>query len=123
VYPQVPDGYKAAFGYVRDDPAESLEVHPRYSAEGSKGTTIAVIFAADDEHRISPVAVGVASCGPNDQFSRRIGRTAALGRALKQMRGDEPAAEHDDQAALEHVGTPDQPDNAQESASAEGLVG
>lgn len=76
-----PEGLRVKYQYIRDDPEATLRLHPRWSIEGTKGTTVARLFDADD----TVVAEGVASCGPNDNFSRVIGRDVSLGRALKSL--------------------------------------
>lgn len=76
--PQVPDGYDVHYEHERFEPrliegrTLNREVHGRTTA-----------FVQKDDGDV--VAEGVAWCGIHDQFNRRLGRTIALGRALKKM--------------------------------------
>lgn len=78
--------YRHAHGARRLVP-DRLRGQVRHAAGLWAGSsTLAVISNPDD----SVVSIGVAYCRPGDQFSKRLGRTIALGRALKAL-----AAEHD----------------------------
>src|SRR5262249_30536680 len=83
------DGHRYTIEYDRNIevvPFGSLT--PRISPKGGK-TTVTIIDIADN-----PIAVGEAFCAPykrepapnsNDNFNRSIGRSIALGRALKAL--------------------------------------
>lgn len=98
--PQLPDGYKVKYrhrrlaagsGHYIDELAHgSFPIAP--AAKG--GETEAKVYDPDD----SVVAIGVATCHERDNFSRRIGRDIALGRALKRLAEKQLMAEEIDAA-------------------------
>lgn len=62
-----------------------------YPAEPKGGTTVVEIVSPklDDDGEVVEVvviAVGKANCSPRDNYNRRLGRTIALGRALKSLK-------------------------------------
>ena len=67
---------------------DHLAVIPKrmgYRGEGPRGQggfTVAALYPVGST---DPVALGVAYCHPQDQFSRPLGRRIALGRALKAL--------------------------------------
>lgn len=74
--PELPVGYSVRYRHHR------VAVDNDLRLLGPKGgETEARVYGPDD----SLVAIGVAVCHPSDNFSRRLGRSIALGRALKQL--------------------------------------
>lgn len=54
----------------------------RFFPETKGGTTRVELFDPDGEF---PLAEGVARCSPRDNYNKRLGRTIALGRAIKML--------------------------------------
>ena len=54
----------------------------RIGKTNAKYVTIAKLY--DDEHPFS-VAQGIAACGSKDSPTRKLGRSIAIGRALKEL--------------------------------------
>lgn len=87
----IPEGYHVVYRYV---PVQAKRApkgwQPKFSDPYSHlpapmtTATMALIFA-DDAPGGVPVAVGVAILNPTDNFSRRIGRDIARGRAAKTL--------------------------------------
>lgn len=82
---ELPEGYTVRYkhfhGPARHAPPWCLSDADRWGTVVLGHSTTAVIF--DPEGRA--MAGGLAMCRPEDQFSKRLGRTIALGRALKQL--------------------------------------
>lgn len=79
---QLPDGYTVKYVHSRN-------VEPDPEAGGlpvllpTGGQTVAKVLNPDGEQ----VAEGEATCRPDENFSKPLGRTIALGRALALMEG------------------------------------
>jgi hypothetical protein len=71
----VPDGYTVKYYHSR---FIGLDGHP--SPKGG-GTTAHIIDSNGDV-----VSIGKSICSKKDAFNRKMGRTIALGRAIKQMK-------------------------------------
>lgn len=80
---ELPDGYTVRYyhehGIGRLVPAWAFGIEP--IREGH--STLARVLDGDGK----TAAEGIAMCRPGDQFSKRLGRTIALGRALKYLDG------------------------------------
>jgi hypothetical protein len=76
---QLPDGYSVRYWHTFTNTTPRGRRIPDFRPHRC---TFAFLFDENGEH----VSQGVAVCGPYDQFNRRLGRTIALGRALKALR-------------------------------------
>jgi len=73
---------------AKRDRAATEGLVSRRMVERSSKLTVAKIYPSiksrvDGEE---PLAVGVAACSKKDNFCKRLGRTIAIGRALKKLR-------------------------------------
>lgn len=82
---ELPEGYTVKYlhrhGVGRIAPRWCLVGFDHLSPVYHGHSTQAVVFDPDG----NIAAKGVAMCRPEDQFSKRLGRTIALGRALKKL--------------------------------------
>ena len=84
--PTPPPGYRVVYRHLRDRVETRDGTREVLSPHG--GTTIALLYRGDAE---IPSARGFAFCNETDNFSKRIGRDIALGRALKDLAAQAPS--------------------------------
>jgi Rv2632c-like len=72
---ELPEGWRVEYAHYRV-PAPNDKT-PR--AKG--GATVAVLYDAEGEFIVD----GMARCHPRDNYCKQLGRTIALGRALKSL--------------------------------------
>jgi hypothetical protein len=73
---QLPEGAKVIY-----DHAYTLSTPQGHTLGEQHRATAATVYDAEE----NIIATGLAVCHPNDQFSKRIGRNIARGRALKRL--------------------------------------
>lgn len=81
--PQLPEGYSVEFVYDLAFFTRTGRAVP----DGPHRMTVARIYDKKDDVM---VASDFAICGPRDNFSKRVGRAIALGRALKLLDNESP---------------------------------
>jgi hypothetical protein len=78
--PQVPEGLK-----VRYEHTETYITPYGRQFDESRRATLAYIYDLTKPEE-GMLTFGFAVCNPRDQYCKRIGRTIALGRALKKLK-------------------------------------
>lgn len=87
-YATVPEGMqvwyeheRAKMTLLREGETPELVLSPR------GGTTVAKLWLPSQDPKVdAPIATGEAECNSADNYNKRIGRSIALGRALKALR-------------------------------------
>jgi hypothetical protein len=86
--PSVPDGFRVWYEHrrlMKQVPTTAL-YHYEHVLDPRGGSTVAKLFElSDDPKEDEPVAVGVATCSTNDNYCKKVGRTIALGRAVRAL--------------------------------------
>jgi hypothetical protein len=82
---QVPADMKVRYEHIRFQRGARAGKRSRLITLPKGGRTRCKLYRQGQDPNVDrPVAVGIAECSRHDNYDKKIGRTIALGRAIKQ---------------------------------------